>query len=330
LWPRAVALVSGMWGIATLLGPAVGGLFAASGTWRLAFWSLLPVALMQAVIVATQLGGKNQVAVNTRSTAVGIPILKISLLMASVLLLALAGQVKDGTDKLLCIAAAMSAGLLIVWLDQRPGIALLPTGTYTLRHPMGKIFACICLLMIASMSEIFVPYFLQMLHGYSPLQAGYTTAAMAGGWSMASLLSSGRSLRIAERMVQLGPVVMTLSLLILMVLLPGDVTPTGNGVWLAIALAGVGMGVGLGWPHLLTGVFKATTPGEEHIASAGITTVQLYAMAIGAALAGLSVNAAGLSDPGGVEGARTAAYSLFGFFAIAPAVAVVLSHQLHR
>ncbi len=28
LWSRAVALVSGMWGVATLFGPAVGGLFA--------------------------------------------------------------------------------------------------------------------------------------------------------------------------------------------------------------------------------------------------------------------------------------------------------------
>ncbi|WP_167735688.1 MFS transporter, partial [Herbaspirillum sp. 3C11] len=38
LWSRAVALESGMWGVATLLGPAVGGLFAAGGAWRLAFW----------------------------------------------------------------------------------------------------------------------------------------------------------------------------------------------------------------------------------------------------------------------------------------------------
>jgi MFS family permease len=34
LWPRAIALVSGMWGVATLVGPAVGGIGAQpSGRW---------------------------------------------------------------------------------------------------------------------------------------------------------------------------------------------------------------------------------------------------------------------------------------------------------
>ncbi len=37
LWPRAMALVSGMWGVATLTGPAVGGIFAELGVWRAAF-----------------------------------------------------------------------------------------------------------------------------------------------------------------------------------------------------------------------------------------------------------------------------------------------------
>ncbi|UOA07132.1 MFS transporter [Methylobacter sp. S3L5C] len=328
LWSRVVALVSGMWGLATLLGPAVGGLFAASGEWRLAFWSLLPVALVQALIVSMQLTGKSPVPDKASLEPVRIPFLKISLLMTSVLLVALAGQVKDDAGKVLCITVGVSVGLLLAWLDRRPGVALLPSGAYTLRSPMGKIFACIGLLMIASMSEIFIPYFLQLLHGYSPLQAGYMTAVMAGGWSMASLVSSGRSSRSTARLIFAGPVLMTLALLALLVLLPGDIVPAYQGAWLCIALAGVGLGIGLGWPHLLTGIFKAALPGEENIASAGITTVQLYAMAIGAALAGLTVNAAGLSDPGGEEGARTAAYSLFGFFALAPAAAMVLSYRL--
>lgn len=42
LWPRAMALISAMWGAATLIGPAVGGVFAEHGAWRAAFWVLLP------------------------------------------------------------------------------------------------------------------------------------------------------------------------------------------------------------------------------------------------------------------------------------------------
>jgi hypothetical protein len=47
------------------------------------------------------------------------------------------------------------------------------------------------LLVLASCVEIFVPYFLQTLHGYAPLGAGYATAAMAGGWSLGSLAVPG-------------------------------------------------------------------------------------------------------------------------------------------
>ena len=332
LWSRAVALESGMWGVATLLGPAVGGLFAAGGAWRLAFWCLLPVALLQAVIVAGQLGGKPVQGDAAASGPVRIPLLKIALLALSVLLVALAGQVEDIAGKLLGVAAGLAAGGLVAWLDQRPGVALLPTGAYQLSTAMGKVFACVCLLMIGSMTEIFVPYFLQTLHGYAPLQAGYMTAAMAGGWSLASLLSSARSGRDADRMVRLGPLAMTLSLLALVLLLPGDVDVDvgAEGLWLALALGGVGLGIGLGWPHLLTRVLKSARRGEENLASAGITTVQLYAMAIGAALAGLTVNAAGLTEPGGIDGARHAAYALFACFALTPALAIVLARRVAR
>jgi MFS family permease len=332
LWSRAVALESGMWGLATLLGPAVGGLFAAGGAWRLAFWCLLPVALLQAVIVAGQLGGKPVQANTTASGPVRIPLLKIALLALSVLLVAFAGQVEDSAGKLFGVAAGLAAGVLVAWLDRRPGVALLPTGAYQLSTTMNKVFACVCLLMIGSMTEIFVPYFLQTLHGYAPLEAGYMTAAMAGGWSLASLLSSARSGKDADRMVRFGPLVMTLSLVALAALLPGDVDVDvgAEGLWLALALGGVGLGIGLGWPHLLTRVLKSARRGEENLASAGITTVQLYAMAIGAALAGLTVNAAGLTEPGGIDGARHAAYALFACFAVAPALAIVLARRVAR
>ncbi len=42
LWPRAFALISSMWGIATLVGPAIGGLFAEFGAWR---WASFPPPL---------------------------------------------------------------------------------------------------------------------------------------------------------------------------------------------------------------------------------------------------------------------------------------------
>jgi hypothetical protein len=77
-------------------------------------------------------------------------------------------------------------------------------------------------------SEIFVPYFLQTLHGHTPLAAGYLAVAMAGGWSPGLLLSSGHEGRGAARLLHAGPALCTLSLLVLSILMPpGAGLPVG-------------------------------------------------------------------------------------------------------
>lgn len=45
LWSRVLAMMSSMWGMATLLGPALGGFFAEYTLWRGAFWCLAIVGL---------------------------------------------------------------------------------------------------------------------------------------------------------------------------------------------------------------------------------------------------------------------------------------------
>ncbi|QRX80966.1 MFS transporter [Glaciimonas sp. PAMC28666] len=330
LWSRAVALVSGMWGVATLFGPAVGGLFAQSGNWRLAFWVLLPIAALQAVIVNSQVKGDRNNLTDTGTLKV--PFGKILLLAASVLVIAFGALFEQTGWKVAGVATGLALGFAVARLDRHATVRLLPTGAYSLQDPLGATFACVCLLMVGTTTEIFVPYFLQVIHHHTPLTAGYMTAAMAGGWSLASLLSSGRMGRAADRMVRIGPICVTAALLVLAVMMPErERLPIAiETLLLVIALAGVGFGVGLGWPHLLTRVLKSAPAGEENLASSAITTVQLYAMAIGAALAGLIANAAGLSNPGGLDGARHAAYWLFGSFAVAPMCAIWLCNRMLR
>lgn len=59
LWPRAMAIVSGMWGVATLAGPAIGGTFAELGSWRMAFWAVLPATALFAALALAILPGKS-------------------------------------------------------------------------------------------------------------------------------------------------------------------------------------------------------------------------------------------------------------------------------
>ena len=191
---------------------------------------------------------------------------------------------------------------------------------------MAALYITVSLLVIGMTSEIFVPYFLQLLHGQSPLISGYIAATMAAGWTLSEILSSGwRGVGIRRAIVS-GPLFVLVGLLTLAILMP---TPS-DGHWQAltpivIALSLVGFGIGFGWPHLLTRILQVAPEADKDIAGASITTVQLFATAFGAALAGMIANLAGLNDPGGAAGAAGAASAarwLFLAFALAPLLAV--------
>jgi len=329
MWPRAIALVSGMWGVSTLLGPAVGGLFAASGHWRVAFFALLPLLAAQAWLVWRQLGPAT--VRSASGPAQAVPLGRIALLASSVLLVALAAQVDDDWLASACVLAGV---LLAVWMariDLGHRANLLPHAAYRPRTVMGGVMACIALLVMGSCVEIFLPYFLQGLHGYDPLGAGYATAAMAAGWSLGSLGGSGLSGRAALRMIRLGPCMMTLGMALLAFLMPAQWLPAGalaDGL-IVLALGVTGLGIGMGWPHLVARALHAAQPGEENLTSSAITTVQLFAMALGAALAGLVANQAGLGA-GGAEATARAAWVLLALFTLAPALAIFVARSVAR
>jgi MFS family permease len=179
--------------------------------------------------------------------------------------------------------------------------------------------------------EIFVPLFLQVLHHQSPLVAGYLAALMAAGWTLGSIASAGASGRGVGRVIVIGTLLGLAGMAALTVLVP----TASDGTWLelapiCLALAGIGLGVGLTWPHLLTRVLKVATPGEQELAGASITTIQLFATAMGAALAGMVANAGGLIDPGGTAGTANAARWLFGAFTLAPLLCLITARRVAR
>lgn len=317
LWSRAMALISSMWGVATLSGPAIGGVFAELGHWRWAFWSVLPVCAVLAVLLITQLNaiGRNP------DDKVRVPLLRMILLVGSVLIVSAASIVDGWLIQALGILGGL---LLIVWLARIDGRAVqrfLPSGVWSITNPLGRRYAMIGLMSIGVTTEVFVPYFLQAIHGQSPLYAGYMSALMSAGWSVGTFISSGRSNQMIGRLLVFGPLVSTLSLFGLLWLMPDASVWV---VWLGVLLLGVGAGVGICWPHLLTGVFRAANADEQNIASAAITTLQLYAIALGASIAGMAANAAGFTEPGGLAGTISASWAVYGVFMFAPAIAIRL------
>ncbi|WP_265974898.1 MFS transporter [Brucella intermedia] len=327
LWGRAIGLISAMFGVATLIGPAIGGIFAEYGAWRAAFWSLLPVSGLFAVVAFATLPRSSW----DRNERVSIPVLQLILLTGAVLAVSTGSLSQETLWKIVGLGAAIFMIAIIAVVDRDAKARLLPRRSFSLSTPLGALYLTIALLMLSMQPEIYVPYLLQHLHGQSPLWAGYLAALMAIGWTVASFLSSRWQEKGGDRLVVAGPVLALAGLALLAIFLPIH----GNGNWSLLApvclwLILIGFGIGLAWPSLVTRVYQSAPPTEQDLAAGGMTTVQLFAIAFGTACAGMVANFAGIAVPGGVEGAANASLWLSVIFALAPAIAVAVAFKVIR
>jgi MFS family permease len=322
LWTRASALVSAMWGVATLVGPAVGGVFAQFGLWRWAFSAMAMLTAAMAVLVPMVLpAGRGD-----QSDAA--PVLKIP--VWSLLLLgtaALAVSVAEVPHNSVATTGLLAAGVLLVAvfvvLDRRVSLAVLPPSAFG-SGPLKWIYLTEALLMAAAMVDMYVPFFGQRLAHLNPLAAGFLGAALAVGWTVSEIVSASlSSRRVIAAVVAAAPLLMAAGLGLGAATQVDHASAALVALW-ALALMISGTGIGAAWPHLSAWAMQSVDDANEgETAAAAINTVQLISGAFGAGLAGVVVNS--------VEGgAAMAARWLFALFAALGAVGVVASYRATR
>lgn len=317
LWTKASALVSAMWGVGTLVGPAAGGLFAQFSSWRWAFGVLVILTVAMTILVPIALPSRRDATVDV-VVRTPIPVWSLVLLGSAALAVSVAGVPHDtrATAALLALGAALVA--VFLYVDRRSSAAVLPPSAFG-SGPLKWIYLTLGVLMAATMVDMYVPLFGQRLAGLTPVAAGFLGAGLAIGWTIGEISSASlRDGRAIKRTVAVAPLVMAAGLAL------GAVTQYDNAslglvaAW-AVALFITGTGVGIAWPHLSAWAMSCVDdPAEGPSAAAAINTVQLICGAFGAGLAGVVVN---MTDTGDATAARWA----FAAFAALAALGVVAS-----
>jgi MFS family permease len=327
LWTKASALVSAMWGVGTLAGPAAGGLFAQFSSWRWAFGVLVILTAAMAVLVPIALpalgDGERGDGEHGDSVRTSIPVWSLLLLGAAALSVSVAGIPHDAraTAALLALGGALVA--VFVYVDRRLPAAVLPPSTFG-SGPLKWIYLTLGMLMAATMVDMYVPLFGQRLAHLTPVAAGFLAAGLAIGWTVGEIGSASlRSNQVIRRTVAVAPLVMATGLAIGALTQFEEASVGLVAVW-AAALVITGTGVGVAWPHLSAWAMSCVDdPAEGPAAAAAINTVQLVCGAFGAGLAGAAVN---LTDTGDATPARW----LFAAFAVLAALGVVGSTRSGR
>jgi MFS family permease len=299
LWTKASALVSAMWGVGTIVGPAAGGLFAQFGSWRWAFGALVILTAAMAVLVPFALPGRRPGAEPPPPSR--IPVWSLLLLGTAALTISVAGIVRNLAFTAGLLIAGVALVLVFLVVDRRTSASVLPPTAFR-PGPLKWIYVTLGLMMAATMVDMYVPLFGQRLAHLVPVAAGFLGAAVAVGWTVGEIVSaSATKAQVIVRTVAVAPVVMGIGMGVAAVSQFDDASLGVVAVWAATLMI-TGIGIGMAWPHLSAWAMGCVDdPAEGGTAAAAINTVQLICGAFGAGLAGVVFN---LTDRGDASAAR--------------------------
>ena len=320
LWARLFAAISGVWGVASLLGPLVGGLFAGAGLWRGAFWLFAIQGLAFAAIAARLLPPA------ASSVAYRLAVRQLAVLSLAVLSIAAGGLVHSTILAAVLVVGGLALLALVVRLDAKLEPRLLPRSASRLGSIAGSAYFVIFAL--AASAVVFTVYgaaLLQALYGLSPLVAGYALAAEAVGWTLCSLAVGGLPPRLQGRSIRIGVTLIPLALIALALVFPLRLLPL-----VILAAVVLGAGFGASWSFMTRKLLASLPEDERAIGSSAAPAVQLTGNAAGAAAAGALGNGLGLS--GGIDAfhAASSAGWLFGAFVPLAGLAWLAAKPLTR
>jgi MFS family permease len=318
---RILATVSGVWGVAALIGPLIGGVFAEIGWWRGAFWITVPVILGFTVLALRTLPGKSDDGANP-----SYPLGRVMLLAAGVLCAGATGNVPSLTAKFALFALSILLVGASFRFDSQAPNRLFPPRPLSMMQPVGAIYWILLLFSVTHTAiGIFLPLVLQVLHGVTPLVAGYGNAVFAVSWTVASFIAAGWRGTAEKAALLGGPVIVAASLLALAACVV-DQSPL-----VICVLAGMaGFGIGIANIHLAATIMRIAEQGHESLTASSIPTIRSLGISFGAAGAGLIANSAGLGE--GIDRATVAAAAtwVYGLVTVAPIICFMLTLRVLR
>jgi MFS family permease len=305
LWPRVLSSMAFIWGVASLISPLIGGLFAQAGFWRGAFWlfAFQGVAFVAAAffLVPAPTGPEE-------APAGRIPFGSIAILTAAILAIAAAGLSSSVPQSaaLAAVGCALLGGFL--HLNAKAIAPLIPRQAANPRSGAGAGLAMIfCMTAGTASISVYLPALMQRLYGASPLLAGYLLVTEAMAWSLSAFLVAGRPQ--AAVFIRIGGVVIAAGMALFAL-----ITPHG-GLWLIpIATIAEGIGFGVCWSFVISRFVANAPEGEQAIASASAPTVQSIGTAVGSAASGVIAGLIGFGRGITIERATQGGFWLFAAF----------------
>jgi EmrB/QacA subfamily drug resistance transporter len=314
---RVQGYVASMWAISSVVGPTLGGVFSQFVSWRWIFFVNVPLCVLAFVLLWRGFHEK----VEPKKHRIDIPgAVLLAGSTALIILGVLEGGVAWAWDAPISIAVfAVGALLLVAFIlvERRAAEPVLPLWVFQRRLLLTTSLAAAAVGAALIGLSSFIPTYLQVSLGVTPLEAGLALAALTIGWPISATFAGRAYLRIGFRLTALvGASVVVVGSILLAAF---GLTPS----ILFVALFCFVIGVGFGWANVSTLI--AAQSSVEWNQRGVVTGANMFARsigsAVGAAILGavangvIAAHGGNENDPGTVALASTAVF--IGVIAIA-------------
>jgi len=281
---RVQGYISGVWGVAAIIGPTLGAFLVEHVSWSFVFWINLPIGAVAFVMFGLFLHEPQQPQrhrIDYRGSI--LMVLGVGGVMLALMQVGNSGET-------LTIAALAAAGMVALAAfaahERSAPEPLLPMGLWR-----NRVVAVGCLAGFANgalmMSlSAFLPTYIQGAMGRSPAAAGLALAASSVSWTFASIASGRLMIRTSYRLAAgIGGVCLVVGSLVLLML-----EPTDSLIWAGTGALLNGIGMGFCNTAFIVSTQAAVGWNERGMATSSMMFMRMVGSSVGAAVFGAIVN----------------------------------------
>jgi MFS family permease len=314
LVPKVFGSEATAWATAAFGGPLIAGILTQYVSWRAAFASSLPAAVLFILLVLFLVPRQPKADENTTP----VPLFRLIMIGVGILAISICGLTDSRPAIAALLAVAAVSFLVFLKADKRNAHTLLPADAFSTRAlPGAGLWVILLMPFVGSAGAVYLMYGLQGIWGLTPAEAGLASAILALAWSFTGILvASIKSLETRNQLIALGPLLLATGT-------GGIVTAiTLDTLWLVYpSQVVVGAGFGVSWGTLSQLLMDCASEADRDKTSTLLPTLQSTGYAIGGAVFGLLANVAGLREGLSADALRSV---LLPVFVTAFAIALVV------